>query len=205
MKKMIKENKIVLEALGFLLVLVIIWVGYMQFVYYPSFEKNVKFSQVNENIVSHETIENISLKVKSETSKKSNQKIRYSIQYDETINGTEKTENYYYNYDYNVYEKDSIVNIALKAYIIEIDGLEYTLLTDLSGSYYLNVGNDENFENGQNVIAYTTKESNFNIIGFYENADFSFTNEKEFQNEGLINREINTIIELETENIYTNL
>lgn len=189
MKKMIKENKIVFEALGFLIVIVALWVGYMQFIYYPSFERNVEFSQVTETKnVPRETIENVNL----ETSPK----IRYDIEYDTTLNSQERDENYYYQYDYDVYAPNSIVNIALKVYIVQINNEEYTLFTDLAGSYYLEYGNLNNFKNGQNIVAETNKENNFEIVEFVENASFTFSYESEFQNEEKINREINLIIEL---------
>lgn len=189
MKKMIKENKIVFEALGFLIVIVALWVGYMQFIYYPSFERNVEFSQVTETeTVPRETIENVSLE--------KSPKIRYSIEYDAEINKQALSEVYYYEYDYDVYAPDSIVNIALKAYIVQINNVEYTLFTDLAGSYYLEYGNLNNFKNGQNVVAKTSKENNFEIISFIENASFTFSYENDFQNEGIINHEINLIIEL---------
>lgn len=199
MKKMIKENKIVFEALGFLIVIVALWFGYMQFVYYPSFEKNVEFSQVTEKVenVPHETIQNVKL----ETSPK----IKYSIEYDTDMNKQALSEVYYYEYDYDVYAPNSIVNIALKAYIVEINNVEYTLLTDLAGSYYLEYGNFNNFENGQNVVAETNKENNFEIVSFIENASFTFSYENEFQNEETINHEINLIIELSQNEIIENL
>lgn len=199
MKKMIKENKIVFETLGFFIVILALWVGYMQFVYYPSFERNVEFSQVTEKVenVSHETIKNISL----ETSPK----IKYSIEYDRALNKQSVSEVYYYEYDYDVYAPNSVVNIALKAYIVEIDNVEYTLLTDLAGSYYLKYGNFNNFENGQNVVVETNKENNFEIVGFVENASFTFSYENEFQDEEKINHEINLIIELSQDEILKEL
>lgn len=200
MIKMIKENKIVFETLGFFIVIVALWFGYMQFIYYPSFERSIEFSQVTETEtknVSRETFKNVSL----ETS----QKIKYSIEYDTEMNKQALSEVYYYEYDYDVYAPKSIVNIALKAYIIEIDNVEYTLFTDLAGSYYLKYGNFNNFKNGQNVVAKTSKENNFEILGFVENASFTFSYENDFQNEEKINHEINLIIELSQNEIIENL
>lgn len=189
MKKMIKENKIVFEALGFFIVILALWVGYMQFIYYPSFERNVEFSQETETEnVPRETIENVNLETRP--------KIRYDIEYDTKINKQALSEVYYYEYDYDVYAPNSIVNIALKAYIVQINNVEYTLFTDLAGSYYLEYGNLNNFKNGQNVVAETNKENNFEIVDFVENASFTFSYESEFQDEAIINHEINLIIEL---------